>query len=111
VSRARDSGFTVVTGAFGYSGKYIASRLLAAGKRVRTLTNSPQRENPFGAAVEARPYHFERPDELARALEGADVLINTYPSHVTAVGPTTRHRADNSLTDQVARPAIRTTKS
>jgi hypothetical protein len=30
----------VVTGAFGYSGKYIATRLLAAGKTVRTLTNS-----------------------------------------------------------------------
>ncbi|MGB8643723.1 MAG: NAD-dependent epimerase/dehydratase family protein, partial [Anaerolineae bacterium] len=29
----------VVTGAFGYSGKYIAARLLQAGHRVRTLTN------------------------------------------------------------------------
>jgi uncharacterized protein YbjT (DUF2867 family) len=68
----------VVTGAFGYSGKYIATRLLAAGHRVRTLTNSLQRQNPFGAAVEAHPYNFDRPDELARSLEGARVLINTY---------------------------------
>ena len=29
----------VVTGAFGYSGKYIATRLLAEGRRVRTLTD------------------------------------------------------------------------
>jgi NADH dehydrogenase len=28
----------VVTGAFGYSGQYIAARLLQAGHRVRTLT-------------------------------------------------------------------------
>ena len=28
----------VVTGALGYSGKYIAKRLLAEGKTVRTLT-------------------------------------------------------------------------
>jgi nucleoside-diphosphate-sugar epimerase len=35
----------VVTGAFGYSGKYIAARLLDAGHRVRTLTDSP----PAGA--------------------------------------------------------------
>ncbi len=33
----------VVTGAFGYSGKYIAARLLEAGARVRTLTHSPRR--------------------------------------------------------------------
>lgn len=72
------AGLYVVTGAFGYSGKYITSRLLAAGRRVRTLTNSLLRENPFGTAVEAHPYNFERPDELARSLEGADVLINTY---------------------------------
>ncbi|MGE5139222.1 MAG: NAD-dependent epimerase/dehydratase family protein, partial [Rudaea sp.] len=42
----------VVTGAFGYSGKYIASRLLAAGHRVRTLTNSTRRGNPFAGRVE-----------------------------------------------------------
>ena len=68
----------VVTGAYGYSGKYIAARLLAAGQRVRTLTNSIGRENPFGARVEAHPYHFDKPDELARSLDGAHALINTY---------------------------------
>lgn len=68
----------VVTGAFGYSGKYIARRLLEAGKRVRTLTNSTQRHNPFGSLVEAHPYHFDRPDELVRSLDGAAVLYNTY---------------------------------
>ena len=72
------SDLHVVTGAFGYSGKYIASRLLAAGCRVRTLTNSPRRQNPFGADVEARPLDFDRPDDLARSLDGARSLINTY---------------------------------
>ncbi len=73
-----ESDLHVVTGAFGYSGKYIAKRLLAAGCRVRTLTNSIQRRNPFGRAVEARPYDFARPDDLARSLEGAASLVNTY---------------------------------
>jgi NADH dehydrogenase len=68
----------VVTGAFGYSGKYITRRLLASGKRVRTLTNSPQRENPFGGIVTAHPYVFENPYELARSMQGAKVLVNTY---------------------------------
>ncbi len=68
----------VVTGAFGYSGKYITSRLLAAGHRVRTLTNSPRRANPFGRQVEAFPFCFSRPDVLAETLRGACVLYNTY---------------------------------
>jgi NADH dehydrogenase len=72
------AGLYVVTGAFGYSGKYITARLLAAGNRIRTLTNSLQRQNPFGTAVETHPYNFDRPDELAHSLQGADVLINTY---------------------------------
>ena len=68
----------VVTGAFGYSGRYIAARLLEAGHTVRTLTNSPQRENPFGGRVEARPYSFNDPGKLAESLRGAQVLYNTY---------------------------------
>lgn len=68
----------VVTGAFGYSGKYIAQRLLAAGDTVRTLTNSPDRANPFDGAVEVHGYHFDDPAALEQALAGADALINTY---------------------------------
>lgn len=37
-----------VTGAFGYSGKYIAERLLGMNESVITLTNSLHRPNPFG---------------------------------------------------------------
>jgi uncharacterized protein YbjT (DUF2867 family) len=88
----------VVTGAFGYSGKYITTRLLAAGARVRTLTNSLQRQNPFGTGIEAHPYNFDRPDELVRSLRGARVLFNTYWvrfdhtdfTHSQAVGNTLR---------------------
>jgi len=67
-----------VTGAFGYSGKYIATQLLAEGHQVITLTNSPRRTNPFGSRVQAFPFNFDRPDLLARSLGGVEVLINTY---------------------------------
>ena len=70
--------FHVVTGAFGYSGKYITSRLLEAGHRVRTLTNSLDRSNPFRGQVEAHPFNFDDPDKLVESLRGADVLYNTY---------------------------------
>jgi NADH dehydrogenase len=68
----------VVTGAFGYSGKYIAKRLLEQGHAVRTLTNSSRRANPFGDRITASPFHFDNPRALAAALDGASVLINTY---------------------------------
>jgi NADH dehydrogenase len=68
----------VVTGAFGYSGRHIAARLLRAGGRVRTLTNSPDRPNPFGGKVEVHPFNFDQPEKLIASLRGASVLYNTY---------------------------------
>lgn len=68
----------VVTGALGYSGKYIAARLLKAGQRVRTLTNSINRANPFGAQIEIHPYNFDHKAKLVESLRGAAVLYNTY---------------------------------
>ena len=68
----------VVTGAFGYTGRYIAEELLARGLRVRTLTNATDRPDPFRGAVEVHPILFDRPAELRRSLAGAAALHNTY---------------------------------
>lgn len=67
-----------ITGAFGFSGKYIARRLLDAGETVVTLTNSPDRPNPFGGRVKAFPFRFDDPKAMAESLAGVDVLYNTY---------------------------------
>ena len=72
------AGSHAVTGAFGYSGRYIATRLLERGERVITLTNSPQRPHPFGDRVSAYPLAFDDPDALRRTLTGVEVLYNTY---------------------------------
>ena len=72
------SEIQVVTGAFGYSGKYITTRLLAAGIRVRTLTNSLHRANPFGDQVEVHSFNFDNQAALIESLRGAAVLYNTY---------------------------------
>ncbi|MCL5734304.1 MAG: NAD(P)H-binding protein [Actinobacteria bacterium] len=74
----RENNLHAVTGAFGYSGKYIACRLLAAGENVITITNSAHRQNPFGDRVRAFPFHFDKPDMLTEALKGVTVLYNTY---------------------------------
>jgi uncharacterized protein YbjT (DUF2867 family) len=68
----------VVTGAFGYSGKYIAARLLQADHQVRTLTNSIDRPSPFREKIEAHLFHFDDADKLVDSLRGAAVLYNTY---------------------------------
>jgi len=73
-----DTKIHAVTGAFGYSGKYIAHKLLDQGHHVITLTNSTQREHEFGDQLKPVPYHFDQPDILAESLVGVDVLYNTY---------------------------------
>jgi len=68
----------VVTGAFGYSGRWIARELLSRGKKVRTLTNAVGRDDPFQGMVEVMPIDFTNHDLLVSSLRGADVLYNTY---------------------------------
>jgi NADH dehydrogenase len=73
-----DRELHVVTGAFGYSGRYIASRLLNAGSRVRTITNHPDISDPMAAMIEVRPMNFVNERVLVESLRGASVLHNTY---------------------------------
>lgn len=67
-----------VTGAFGYSGRYIARRLLNKGHKIITLTNSLHRINPFGEKVQAYSFNFDNPDKLIDILRRVTVLYNTY---------------------------------
>lgn len=67
-----------VTGAFGFSGKYVARRLLDAGRRVVTLTGSPDRPDPFNGRVEARPFAFNDVQAMTESLRDVEVLYNTY---------------------------------
>ena len=68
----------VVTGAFSYTGKYIARRLLADGHTVRTLTGHPRPHDPLSREVQTFPLDFAHPKALVEALRGADTLFNTY---------------------------------
>ena len=66
-----------VTGAFSYSGKYIAKRLLARGEEVITLTGHPNRPDPFNGQIKAYPLDFDE-TSMTKSLQGVDVLVNTY---------------------------------
>src|SRR6516164_3847325 len=67
-----------VTGAYGYSGQYMARRLLEQGHEVLSLTNSTQGSNPFGRKVKAQPFNFSNPALLEQTLRGVNILINNY---------------------------------
>lgn len=85
-----------VTGAFGFSGRHIAARLLDRGDTVVSLTNHPNRPDPFGGRVNAVPLAFDEPAALATSLAGVDVLFNTYWVRVAHGGMTHADAVRNS---------------
>jgi NADH dehydrogenase len=68
----------IVTGAFSFTGRFIAEELLRRGFSVATLSRRPDDSLLVGQRLEVHPLNFDQPAELARSLEGAEVLHNTY---------------------------------
>lgn len=67
-----------VTGAFSYTGSYIARALLERGWNVITLTRDPKRPHPLQERVKAFPLDFADPAQLQNYLRDVHTLINTY---------------------------------
>jgi uncharacterized protein YbjT (DUF2867 family) len=78
VKPVMEPGFDVVTGAFSFTGRAIALRLLSEERRVRTLTNHPQRPGSQEIKVDVAPLQFADRAALVESLRGADTLYNTY---------------------------------
>ena len=68
----------IVTGAFSYTGGYIARHLLRQDVRVTTLTRHPDTRDSFGGAIKCAPLDFSDVDALSRSMKGASVFYNTY---------------------------------
>ena len=66
-----------ITGAFSYTGKYIAKRLLERGEEVITLTGHPNRPDLFSGRVKVYPLDFDEAS-MSKIMQGVDVLVNTY---------------------------------
>ena len=86
----------VVTGSFGYIGRYITDRLLNKGRLVKTITTHTDKPNPFGSSVAAFPYDFDHPDRLVETLRGVDRLYNTYWIRFNHSGLTFEQAVDNT---------------
>jgi uncharacterized protein YbjT (DUF2867 family) len=99
----------VVTGAFGYIGRYITAHLLEEGRQVKTITTHLDKPNPFGDEVQAFPYNFDRPQRLVETLSGVDTLYNTYWVRFPHGGITFEHAIENTgiLFDCAARAGVR----
>lgn len=67
-----------MTGAFSYSGRFVASQLLERGRDVRTLTNHPRPDEPLASRIPTYPLDFSNDAALVTALTGSDTLYNTY---------------------------------
>jgi uncharacterized protein YbjT (DUF2867 family) len=80
----------VVTGAFSYTGRAIAERLLAAGREVRTLS----RTDPGDPRIRAFPLRFDDPEPF----RGADTFYNTYWIRFAHGGMTFERAVENTLT-------------
>ena len=72
------AGRVAVTGAFGFTGRAIAERLLDAGHEVVTLTRRSGVDDLLASRIAVRPFDPDRPDELRATLAGVDTLYNTY---------------------------------
>jgi len=74
MARGRDA----VTGAFGFTGRHIAERILASGRDVVTLSRRTGAGDPLAARMTVRPLDFAHPEALTAELRGVDTLYNTY---------------------------------
>jgi len=85
-----------VTGAFGYTGRYLSRRLQDAGRQVRTLTDHPRAQPPGEPPIDVRPFAFDDPRALSASLRGVDTLYNTYWVRYTHAGTTYEQGVRNS---------------
>ncbi len=99
----------VVTGAFSYSGRFVAVQLLERGRGVRTLTNHPNPRDPLASKIPTQPLDFEDSAALVAALTGADTLYNTYWVRAPRVGVPHTMAVDNTkrLIDAALRAGVR----
>ncbi len=93
-----DGAAHIITGAYGFTGKYVAQMLLEKRLHIKTLTNHPLKDDAFGGRVEPLPFSFNEPAKLTASLRGCEALYNTYWIRFPRRGVTFEQATANSLT-------------
>ena len=88
----------VVTGAFSYTGGFIARRLLEESVAVRTLSRRDDPASPLHGRVELAPLQFRDEAALVESLRGARTLYNTYWIRFERSGCTFDRAVENTRT-------------
>jgi nucleoside-diphosphate-sugar epimerase len=83
-----------VTGAFSYTGRFIAERLLAGGREVRTLSRRPRGRDDLD--LPTAPLQFEDVAALVESLKGTETLYNTYWIRFQHAGMTFERAVENT---------------
>lgn len=67
-----------ITGAFGFTGRALAERVLADGHDLVTLSRRSGAGDPLRDRLRVEPFDTDRPDRLVTSLAGVDTLFNTF---------------------------------
>jgi dihydroflavonol-4-reductase len=96
---------TVVTGATGHIGNVLVRELVARGERVRAIVHARKHEYSLeGLPVEKVVLDIRKPDQVVRALEGADTVYHLAGMISISPGRTrTLYRINISGTQNVVR--------
>lgn len=84
----------VVTGAFGYTGRYITGRLLESIRNVKTLTGHPNRPNQYPSATSASTSRVRFREPLEQPADcsfgGGDLVVTFEDGSELRYGPCRR---------------------
>ena len=87
-----------VTGAFSYTGQYVARALMQRDWEVITLTRNPSKPHPLQGKIKAFPLDFSNPKQLRETLLGVEVLVNTYWVRFNYPGSSFEQAVENTNT-------------
>jgi NADH dehydrogenase len=73
-----DKQLDAITGAFGFTGRALAERLLADGHDLVTLSRRSGDGDALRTRLRVEPFDTDRPDRLVASLAGVDTLFNTF---------------------------------
>ncbi len=91
-----EAHFDMVTGAFGYIGRYTATALLERGRVVHTFSRRSGADTPLDGRVHVEPQRFYEQAFTRKRLEGCDVLYNTFWIRFSRGGATYENAVERS---------------
>lgn len=68
----------LITGAFSFSGRFIAEELLKTGEPIETLTGHPKSYYPYYDKITIKNYSFDNFDQMVENFKGVDTFYNSY---------------------------------